>query len=274
MVDYSESIKNYYDNLGKKEWDRLTANPVNEVSFHVHKHYLREYLAPNSKVLEIGAGPGRYTREIAKLTNNIVVSDISIQQLKLNQTFAKKYQFSQAVIEWLQLDIADLSCFVDNSFDAVVAYGGPLSYALDKRDIALKELARVLRPEGVLFLSVMSLWGTNHKYLNGVLQIPMETNRAIIQSGDIIPDTYPARDGHFMHLFRAGEFKELLLEHHFKEVVFSASNFLSIGWNEELEALKADSEGWVQFLKMEIEACQEEQSLNAGSHIIGVVKNT
>jgi len=55
-----------------------------------------------------------------------------------------------------------------------MAYGGPLSYALDQRVKALKECHRVLKQGGYLLLSIMSLWGTMHRFLDGVLKVPME----------------------------------------------------------------------------------------------------
>jgi SAM-dependent methyltransferase len=97
-----------------------------------------------------------------------------------------------------------------SSFDCVVAYGGPFSYVLDRRDIALRECLRVLKPGGLLLLSVMSLWGTIHRFLPGVLAVPAEFNQRIISQGDITAATLPGRTSNWMHLFRASELREWL----------------------------------------------------------------
>jgi SAM-dependent methyltransferase len=57
-------------------------------------------------------------------------------------------------------DVRDLSAFPGASFDAVVCYGGALSYVCAGHAAALRELVRVCRPGGFLLVSVMSLWGT------------------------------------------------------------------------------------------------------------------
>ena len=72
-----EGIRRYYDALGEGEWDRLSAEPADEVKAHVHAHYLREFVHAGDHVLDIGAGPGRFTIELARRGASVTVADIS-----------------------------------------------------------------------------------------------------------------------------------------------------------------------------------------------------
>jgi hypothetical protein len=117
----------------------------------------------------------------------------------------------------------------------------------------------------------MSLWGTVHHSLDGVLGIPVEINRKITATGDISPETFPGR-GNYMHLFRAGELREWLIQANLRIVAMSASNCLSIGWNDWLEEIRSDEEKWEELLRMELEACAEEGSLNMGTHMIAIAE--
>lgn len=54
--------------------------------------------------------------------------------------------------------------FDDGSFDVTVCYGGPISYAVDRTEDAIAELARVTRPGGHVLVSVMSLVGALQAY--------------------------------------------------------------------------------------------------------------
>ncbi|MFK7849206.1 MAG: class I SAM-dependent methyltransferase, partial [Rhodothermales bacterium] len=65
----AEFIKSYYDEYGKREWDRWDVSVVEEVKFAVHLHYLQTRLKSQDRILEIGAGAGRFTKELAQITN-------------------------------------------------------------------------------------------------------------------------------------------------------------------------------------------------------------
>lgn len=267
-----EQISEYFDKFGDQEWERLVRTPVDEISLYIHTHYLQKYISPNQRVLEIGAGAGRFTQVLAKLGAQIVVADISNTQLWLNQKFSSKYGFEKAIEEWCQTDICDLSQFESNIFDSVVVYGGPFSYVLDKKTVALGECIRVLKPNGVLILSVMSLWGTAHAVLGSILSLPPEINQKVTTTGDITPTTFPERQNNFMHLFRAQELIEWLEITGVELLDVSASNCLSLTWNEKLMEIREDVEKWNELLRMELDACAAKGSLNTGTHIIAVVQ--
>ncbi|MGD9146794.1 MAG: methyltransferase domain-containing protein [Anaerolineae bacterium] len=267
----SEHIAGFYDEYGMREWDRLTATPVDEINLHLHTHYLMQHIPAGAHVLEIGAGPGRFTQVLAHLGARIVVADISAEQLTLNKQQAEQLGFSHAIEDWRQVDICDLGGFAPCTFDRVVAYGGPLSYALDRRDAALAECIRVLKPRGTLLASVMSLWGTAHRVLDRVLEIPEAMGRKVVASGDLSPDTYGAR-GHYLHMFRASEFRAWLIQAGLTIITLSASNCLCTGWGGLLHEIRADEGRWNRLLRMELEACAAAGSLDMGTHIIAVVK--
>ncbi len=267
-----EAISSYFDEFGIQEWNRLIETPVDEVSLYIHTHYLKKFVPAGSRVLEIGAGAGRFTQALAEIGAQVFVADISQVQLDLNKQFASQKGFAHAVERWQQIDICAMEQLESDSFDCVVVYGGPFSYVLDERDKALAECMRVLKPKGLILLSVMSLWGSAHRHLNGVLSMPVEINRRVTDTGDISQETFPERES-YMHMFRAGELRDWLLQHNLTIVGMSASNFLSLGWENLLEDIRSDSEKWEELLRMELEACAEKGSLNMGTHMLAVVQS-
>ncbi|HYF96319.1 MAG TPA: hypothetical protein VD969_29260 [Symbiobacteriaceae bacterium] len=62
-----ERIRRFYDDDGEEEWVRLQGEPDRLVNFHIHRHFLGRFVAPGDRVLEAGAGPGRFTIELARL---------------------------------------------------------------------------------------------------------------------------------------------------------------------------------------------------------------
>lgn len=262
----------HFDTFGICEWQRLEKAPADEVSLYLHTHYLYQYVSPSNYVLEVGAGAGRFTQVLANRGARVLVADISSRQLEINKRLSLEYGFASSVEDWRQTDVCDLSQVETGTFDCVVAYGGPFSYVLDRRDVALHESLRILQPGGTLLLSVMSLWGSAHRCLEGTLAIPAKINQRITQSGDLSPITFPERKGNFMHLFRATELRQWLERAGALIVKLSASNCLSLTWDETLKQIRADSEKWAELLRMELEACADDGCLNMGTHIIAVAK--
>ena len=266
-------VAEYFDTLGIKEWERLTATPVDEVSFHVHIHYLECYIPKDARVLEIGAGAGRFTQVLARLTDRIVVTDLSPDQLALNKKHAIQYGFEHVVEGWHEADLCDMQAFASETFEVIVAYGGPLSYVMDQREKALSECVRLLKPGGILLASVMSLWGGARRRFNGVMRIPVDQNNRIIATGVIATGSFEGAN-HFHHMFRSPEFRSFLSQAGLEVLVISASTCLSIGWGALLEEIRDDPVRWQSLLSMEVEACVEAGAVDMGPHIIGVCRKS
>ncbi len=149
----SEWVRQFYDDYGEREWDRMVRTPADEVMFHVHRSFLEQHVRAGDRVLEIGPGPGRFTQVLADLGARIVQVDVSQVQLDLNRRHAEELGFDLAVVARVRGDVCSMPWIVEGTFDAVVAFGGPLSYVLDRREPAVREMLRVVRPGGAVLLS-------------------------------------------------------------------------------------------------------------------------
>jgi SAM-dependent methyltransferase len=267
-------ISEYYDQYGEREWQRLELNPTNKVNFHVHQHYLTKFIQPNDQVLEAGAGAGRFTIELAKLGAKVTVGDISPGQLELNRRKVMEAGYERQITKREVLDVVDLSRFPSNHFDAVVCYGGAISYVFDKADDALRELLRVTRKGGILLLSVMSLLGASRRFLPSILSdvnlFGLEAIQQVMDTGDQNGDV---SRGHHCRMYRWNELKSLLEKHTCSIIAVSAANFLSPNHEQVLQDLESNRpELWERFLQWEINFCQEPGALDGGTHIIAVVR--
>ncbi|MBI1744058.1 methyltransferase domain-containing protein [Candidatus Acetothermia bacterium] len=266
-------ISQYYDAYGEREWTRLEASPSAKVNFYIHRYYLERYIKPGVHVLEAGAGPGRFTIELAKLGAKITVGDISPGQLELNRQKVKEAGCEASVVRREILDITNLSRFADKSFDAVVCYGGPLSYVMERADDAVGELLRVTQPSGYLLLSVMSLLGTTQRYLPSVWELAdqfgLSSVQKVINTGDLSGEI---NKGHICRMYRWAQLQALLERHPCKIRAASAANFLSLHHEEILKHIESDSTKWETFLQWELDFCKESGALDGGTHIIAVVR--
>lgn len=263
-------ISEFYDDYGLREWERLEGTPADIVSFHIHRHYLNRYVKPGSRVLEAGAGPGRFTLELARLGVRVTVGDISKTQLALNERHVAEAGLAAAVEDRVLLDITDLQMFADSSFDAVVCYGGALSYVMERADDALSELLRVLKPEGLLLTSVMSLLGATRIFFDDILTLENYPDLVdgVRRDGLL---TVEHNSGHPMKLYRYADLRALLERHSCEVVAASAANCLSARRDDMLVPLLG-TEAWERFLEWELEFCAEAGALDCGTHILVVAR--
>lgn len=216
-------------------------------------------MRPGDRVLDAGAGPGRFALELVRLGAEVVAVDISPGQLE-------QLRARLPDVETHVGDITDLSRFADASFDATVCYGGPLSYVLDRAEDALGELVRVTRPGGHVLLSVMSLTGALIHYIEILLDLARRDGVArqeeIVRTG-FLPE---APDyGHLpMKLYRYGEL-ETLLSRHGEVVAAAAAGLIPDPRPDEPELREL-------IRTLETELCEESGAVSCGQHIVAAVR--
>ncbi|MFI5047333.1 MAG: class I SAM-dependent methyltransferase [Acidimicrobiia bacterium] len=265
-----EYAARHYDAYGDEEWQRHDRSLAGRTSVAVHRAFLAEFIRPGDVVLDAGAGPGFFTITLAELGARVHVGDISPVQLRLNAERVADAGHEGSVRSRTLLDICDLSMFADETFDAVVCFGGPLSYVLNRAPDAVAELCRVTRPGGHVLLSVMSTLGSLRRFVTGVLDVGRQFgphhNDEIVDTGDLPRDI---NDGHECHMYRWSELAALL-EPHGTIVGASASNFVTAQADTVFEPFT--DEEIEPLLRWELELCREPGALDGGTHILAVLR--
>lgn len=269
-----EATRTYYDAFGDAEWNRLGGDVAGRVSLEVHRRFLARFVRPGARVLEVGAGPGRFTTELAALGATVVVTDISAVQLDLNKRYVGPTDAEAAVERRELVDVCDVSHFTDGEFDAVLAYGGPLSYAFEETEAALRGLLRITAPGGVVVGSVMSMLGTWRYQLPGVVQVAAalgeDANDRVLTTGDL---RHLSGATHVCQMFRARQLGDLASAAGGRLVAMSASNWASLGGTAALAVVEADPDRWSRFLEHEVAACAEPGAADGGTHILFAIQH-
>lgn len=263
-----DRVRQFFDGAGDGEWDRFDKDARSRVAFEVHRRFLRRHVADGAYVLEIGAGPGRFTIELAQMGCRVVVSDISPVQLQVNERRVGAAGWDGAVVERRLLDVRNLRAFPDGTFDAVVAYGGPLSYAFEDAEAALAETVRVVRPGGRIVASVMELTGTLRMFVRIIPDYAakgrLDELKAVMATGDNRLDT----GGHPCRMFRWSEIEAIASRLPCTVLGASASNFLSSGDPAIIAFIEQDPALWRLLLDWEEEYCAEAGALDSGTHLL------
>ncbi|WP_251442690.1 MULTISPECIES: class I SAM-dependent methyltransferase [unclassified Microbacterium] len=107
--------------------------------------HLLPHLRPTDRLLDVGAGPGTITADLAGLVAEVVATEIGEAELGLSRTTAAERAVTN--IEFRVADVHALD-FPDDSFDVTHAHQ-VLQHVADPVQ-ALRELARVTKPGGIV----------------------------------------------------------------------------------------------------------------------------
>ncbi|OGE29112.1 hypothetical protein A2867_00070 [Candidatus Daviesbacteria bacterium RIFCSPHIGHO2_01_FULL_40_11] len=212
ISDYQEKVRRYYDTNAGREWQRLFQDQYHQVEYLVTRHYLNAFLPGTGKILDAGSGPGRYAVYLAKKGYQVSLVDISPNALVIAQEITREEGVINKVEDFTEASITDLSNYHDNSFDAVVALGGPLSHVLDsqQRERAIGELVRVAKSGAPIFISVMNRYA---QLANIIKYTPEDAEQVFdfLRHGDHLhPETGVFT---YTHFFTIEELSSLFSQH-------------------------------------------------------------
>lgn len=139
---YLIDFYNHYDE------DSRLGQRHGSVEFLTTMRYIRRYLRPGSRVLEIGAGTGRYSHALARQGCAVDAVELVAHNIEV---FCKNTLPGEAV-SIVQGNALNLSSFPDDRYDVTLLLG-PLYHLYTKEDKrqALREAIRVTKPGGVIF---------------------------------------------------------------------------------------------------------------------------
>lgn len=140
-------ILKYYD--GYDEEGRLSSK-YGQVEFLTTLRYIERYLTTDAKVIEVGAGTGRYSREIADMGYAVESVELAQSNIDIFNTLIKPTQN----INISQGNALALSRFLDNSFDVTLLLG-PMYHLYTEEDKlqAMSEAIRITKPNGIIFVA-------------------------------------------------------------------------------------------------------------------------
>ena len=172
MSTREEIITGFYNQVD--EDSRLQNNRHGQLEYAVTMHYIHRFAAPGSKVLEVGAGTGRYSIALAKEGMDVT----AVELVEKNLNVLKQNSRGVDHICSYQGDATDLSRFEDQAFDITLVLG-PLYHLYDAEDIhkTIDEAIRVTRKGGIILFAFLSVFGIMYaNYLSGDWAEGLEEN--------------------------------------------------------------------------------------------------
>lgn len=143
-MDYIKEFYSNYDENG-----RLT-DKKHLPEFLITMNYIDKYLFPNTKILEIGAGTGRYSIALAEKGYDVTAVELVPYNIEIMKT---KVNNNQRITIY-EGNACNLNFLQDDSFDIVLLLGPMYHLFSDKdKNSAISEALRVVKKKGVVFSS-------------------------------------------------------------------------------------------------------------------------
>jgi S-adenosylmethionine-dependent methyltransferase len=269
-------VRGYYAQFGEREWDRLADPADGAIEFAINSRAIARHLPAGARVLDIGGGPGRYAIWLAERGHHVVLADLSDDLLGIarRRLAAAHPTVQQAIEDVVAADACDLSRWEDGSFDAAVCLG-PFYHlpAAADRERAASELARVVRPGGVVFVAFMPRFAL----LRRTLSLPDERHRItqpawvarLLDDGVFENDV----DGRFTAGYgaRPEEIAPFFARHGFRKLTLLSSQGITLGFQPEtLRDLAADRELLAQALELIMATAADPSLLGGANHLLYV----
>lgn len=233
------------------------------VEYLTTMHYIHAYLKPGMRVLEVGAGTGRYTVALAREGYPMTAIELVGHNLAI---LKDKLQPGDAV-DAQQGDALDLSRFADNMFDVTLLLG-PLYHLCAKEDQvrALREAKRVTKPGGLVFVAYCMNEATiiQHCFLRGKLEECLE-NHMLTEDFHCLSEP---KDVFVM--MRTEDIDVLNREAGLRRLKFLASDGAANYIADVLDAM--DDALFRQYLHYHFATCERPDLLGASNHTLDILE--
>ncbi|MGG0186614.1 class I SAM-dependent methyltransferase [Bacillus rhizoplanae] len=146
-----DKVVEYYSTFD--EWGRLDREPL---EFQVNWHYIQKYLPKTGKVLDNGAGPGKYAMKLAEQGYRVTLTDLVPRLVEVGENKARELGLSERFDGFHVADARSLTLLENEQFDASLMMG-PMYHLQSEQDrnLAIKELYRVTKNDGIVYVAFM-----------------------------------------------------------------------------------------------------------------------
>lgn len=145
------NIISYYNQFD--EWGRLDREPI---EFQVNWHYIKKYLPEEGRILDNGAGPGKYSMKLAEEGFQVTLTDLTPKLVEIAKNKVIELGLEKQFEGLYAADARELKMLKNEQFDASLMLG-PMYHLQEEKDRikAVQELHRVTKKNGLVFVAIM-----------------------------------------------------------------------------------------------------------------------
>lgn len=259
-MHYLNEFYSHYDEDGR------LSKKHGSVEFLTTMRYIGKYIKPGDRVLEVGAGTGRYSHALARQGYTVDAVELIGHNIDVFQNNTQPGEN----ISITQGNALDLSAFSDNTYDITLLLG-PLYHLYTKEDKrqALREAIRVTRPGGVIFAAYVISDGCllDEGFLRGNINVA-----EYVKTGLLDRETFAAKSEpkDLFELVRKEDADELMRDFPTTRLHYVASDGCALLLRYAIDAM--DDDAFALYLNYHFATCERADLLGVTSHALDVFR--
>lgn len=259
-MHYLNEFYSHYDEDGR------LSKKHGSVEFLTTMRYIGKYIKPGDRVLEVGAGTGRYSHALARQGYTVDAVELIGHNIDVFQNNTQPGEN----ISITQGNALDLSAFSDNTYDITLLLG-PLYHLYTKEDKrqALREAIRVTRPGGVIFAAYVISDGCllDEGFLRGNINVA-----EYVKTGLLDRETFAAKSEpkDLFELVRKEDVDELMRDFPTTRLHYVASDGCTLLLRYAIDAM--DDDAFALYLNYHFATCERADLLGVTSHALDVFR--
>lgn len=230
------------------------------IEFKTAIKYIEDYIKPGNKILDVGAGTGKYSIYF----NNKGYDVTAVELVKHNLKVIEK---NNKDIKCILGNALDLSMIKDNSYDITLLFG-PMYHLISYEDKlkALNEAKRVTKKNGYIFISYcMNEYAViTHGFIDNNIINELD-NKCLNKDYKITP-----KEDDLYSFVRLEDINKLKDDSNLKRIKILSQD----GCTEYIKKTinKMDQKTLDIFFDYHLKTCERPELLGAGRHIIDILK--
>ena len=259
-MHYLNEFYSHYDEDGR------LSKKHGSVEFLTTMRYIGKYIKPGDRVLEVGAGTGRYSHALARQGYAVDAVELIGHNIDVFQNNTQPGEN----ISITQGNALDLSAFSDNTYDITLLLG-PLYHLYTKEDKrqALREAIRVTRPGGVIFAAYVISDGCllDEGFLRGNINVA-----EYVKTGLLDGETFAAKSEpkDLFELVRKEDVDELMRDFPTTRLHYVASDGCALLLRYAIDAM--DDDAFALYLNYHFATCERSDLLGVTSHALDIFR--
>lgn len=254
-------LKNYYENYDE---DNRLRSQHGLVEFLTTMRYVERHLTENSRIIEIGAGTGRYSHALAQKGYRVD----AVELLEHNIEIFKSKTEEGENISVVQGNALDLSDFADNTYDITLLLG-PMYHLFteEEQKKALSEAVRVTKKCGTIFAAYVGNDAVILQFCFGRNMINIEPYASLVDPVTFKADSDPSE---LFELYRKEDIEALTQGLPVQRLNFVGTDMAANYMRDTIDNM--DEGTFQKFLDYQFYICERQDMVGISDHFLDVLK--